>query len=148
MAAIRQAIEKNDVSGVRKLLRSSPKLSSAGFADSSTPLHLAAGNNCPEIVSLLVDAGAKLSDTYSGSGHTALSWAITVGAFKAAIKLARERGQKSFELRAALSLARFLDGQGRRDEARAALADIYGFFTEGHDTADLKTATSLLASLT
>ena len=87
MAAIRQAIEKNDVSGVRKLLRSSPKLSSAGFADGSTPLHLAAGNNCPEIVSLLVDAGAKLSDTYSGSGHTALSWAVTVEAFEAALKL-------------------------------------------------------------
>jgi len=68
--------------------------------------------------------------------------------FQAAIELARERGQKSFELRAALSLARFLDGQGRRDEARAALVDIYGFFTEGYDTADLKTAKSLLASLT
>jgi tetratricopeptide (TPR) repeat protein len=68
--------------------------------------------------------------------------------FQAAIELARERGQKSFELRAAISLARFLDQQGRRAEARAALADIYGFFTEGHATADLKTAKLLLASLT
>jgi len=68
--------------------------------------------------------------------------------YKAAIELASERGQKSFELRAAISIARFLDGQGRRNEARTALADSYSFFTEGHDTADLRTAKSLLASLT
>jgi predicted ATPase len=43
-----------------------------------------------------------------------------------------------------MSLARLLVGQGRRDEARAMLAEIYGWFTEGFDTADLKDAKALL----
>jgi predicted ATPase len=46
-----------------------------------------------------------------------------------------------------MSLARLLDEQGRRDEARAALAEIYGWFTEGFDTADLKDAKALLDEL-
>jgi predicted ATPase len=51
------------------------------------------------------------------------------------------------ELRATISLARLLAKQGRRDEARAMLADIYGWFTEGFDTADLKEAKALLDQL-
>jgi predicted ATPase len=50
-------------------------------------------------------------------------------------------------LRATVSLARLLNEQGKRDEARAMLADIYGWFTEGFDTADLKDAKSLLDEL-
>ena len=46
-----------------------------------------------------------------------------------------------------MSLARLLAKQGRRDEARAMLADIYGWFTEGFDTADLKDAKALLDEL-
>jgi predicted ATPase len=46
-----------------------------------------------------------------------------------------------------MSLARLLAKQGRRDEARATLADIYGWFTEGFDTADLKDAKVLLEEL-
>jgi tetratricopeptide (TPR) repeat protein len=67
--------------------------------------------------------------------------------FGAAIDLARARGERSFELRAAISLARVLEGEGRREEAHAALADVYGWFTEGFDTADLKTARALLDAL-
>ena len=52
-----------------------------------------------------------------------------------------------FELRATTSLARLLNSQGKRDEARAMLADIYNWFTEGFDTADLKDAKSLLDEL-
>jgi predicted ATPase len=52
------------------------------------------------------------------------------------------------ELRATTSLARLLDKQGHRDEARAMLADIYNWFTEGFDTADLKDAKALLDELT
>jgi predicted ATPase len=48
---------------------------------------------------------------------------------------------------AALSLARLLRDTGRRDEARAILAEIYNWFTEGFDTADLKDAKTLLADL-
>jgi hypothetical protein len=46
-----------------------------------------------------------------------------------------------------MSLARLLDKQGKRDEARAMLAEIYGWFTEGFDTADLKDAKTLLDEL-
>jgi predicted ATPase len=67
--------------------------------------------------------------------------------FRAAIEVARAQSARSWELRATTSLARLLDSQGRRDEARTMLAEIYGWFTEGFDTADLKDAKSLLAQL-
>jgi adenylate cyclase len=56
-------------------------------------------------------------------------------------------GAKALELGATTSLARLLDQQGRRDEARSMLAEIYNWFTEGFDTADLKDAKALLDSL-
>jgi predicted ATPase len=64
-----------------------------------------------------------------------------------AIGIAQRQEAKSWELRAGTSLARLLDKQGRRDEGRAALASIYGWFTEGFDTADLKDAKALLDDL-
>jgi tetratricopeptide (TPR) repeat protein len=64
-----------------------------------------------------------------------------------AIEIARRQGAKSLELRAACSLARLQRNTDRRDEARAMLADIYGWFTEGFDTADLKDAKALLDEL-
>jgi predicted ATPase/class 3 adenylate cyclase len=67
--------------------------------------------------------------------------------FYNAIELARRQQAKSLELRAAMSLTRLLAKQGRRDEARAMLAEIYGWFTEGFDTADLKDAKALLGEL-
>jgi len=54
---------------------------------------------------------------------------------------------KSLELRATTSLARLLASQDRRDEARAMLAEIYNWFTEGFDTADLIDAKTLLHEL-
>jgi predicted ATPase len=71
----------------------------------------------------------------------------TEASFHKAIAIAREQGAKSFELRAATSLAGLLAHQGRREEARALLAPIYGWFTEGFDTADLKEAKGLLNGL-
>ena len=67
--------------------------------------------------------------------------------FRSAIDLARSQDAKSWELRATTSLARMLAKQGKRDEARAMLADIYNWFTEGFDTADLKDAKTLLDEL-
>jgi class 3 adenylate cyclase/predicted ATPase len=64
-----------------------------------------------------------------------------------AIKKARQQGAKSLELRATTSLARMLMSTDRRDEARAMLAEIYNWFTEGFDTADLKDAKALLDQL-
>jgi predicted ATPase len=67
--------------------------------------------------------------------------------FKRAIETARKQSAKSWELRATTSFARLLARQGHRDEGRAMLADIYGWFTEGFDTADLKDAKALLDQL-
>ena len=64
--------------------------------------------------------------------------------FREAIALAQKMSAKAWELRATTSLARLLASQGRRDQARAMLAEIYGWFTEGFDTADLKDAKALL----
>jgi predicted ATPase len=65
--------------------------------------------------------------------------------FRQAIALARRQQAKSLELRAALSLTRLYQKQGRQAEARPALAECYGWFTEGFDTADLQEAKTLLA---
>src|SRR5229473_1905384 len=67
--------------------------------------------------------------------------------FERAIGIAGRQSAKSHELRATMSLARLLAKQGRRDEARTMLTDIYGWFTEGFDTADLKDAKALLDEL-
>jgi predicted ATPase len=67
--------------------------------------------------------------------------------FGESIIMARSLGAKAWELRTTMSLARLLDGQGRRDEARTMLAEIYNWFTEGFDTADLKDAKALLDEL-
>lgn len=64
-----------------------------------------------------------------------------------AITVARDQRAKSWELRAATSLARFWQGQGKRNDAYELLAPIYGWFTEGFDTRDLKEAKSLLEEL-
>ena len=67
--------------------------------------------------------------------------------FEQALLIAREQQAKSLELRAATSLARLWCEQGRRSEARELLAPVYGWFTEGFDTADLKEAKRLLDEL-
>jgi class 3 adenylate cyclase/tetratricopeptide (TPR) repeat protein len=64
--------------------------------------------------------------------------------FREAIALAQNMRAKGWELRASTSLARLLAKHGKRDEARVMLADIYNWFTEGFDTADLKDAKALL----
>jgi tetratricopeptide (TPR) repeat protein len=67
--------------------------------------------------------------------------------FQRAIDLARQQQAKSWELRAAMSLCRLWQRQGKREEARQLLAEIYGWFTEGFDTPDLKDAGALLEEL-
>jgi predicted ATPase len=64
-----------------------------------------------------------------------------------ALDVARRQEAKSLELRAAMSLARLWQEQGKRAEAHALLAPIYGWFTEGFDTADLQDAKALLEAL-
>ena len=61
--------------------------------------------------------------------------------------MARQQQAKSWELRAAVSLARLWQQQGQQAEARALLMPVYGWFTEGLDTADLQEARALLDAL-
>jgi predicted ATPase len=67
--------------------------------------------------------------------------------FQHALGVARRQHAKSWELRAAMSMARLWRDQGKREEARELLAPIYGWFTEGFDTLDLKEAKALLDEL-
>ena len=67
--------------------------------------------------------------------------------FHTALDVARHQQAKSWELRAATSLARLWQQQGKTTEARDLLAPVYDWFTEGFDTADLKDAKTLLAEL-
>jgi predicted ATPase len=67
--------------------------------------------------------------------------------FQQALDVARRQQAKALELRAALSLSRLWQQQGRHDEARQLLAPIYGWFTEGFDTRDLQEAKEQLETL-
>ena len=67
--------------------------------------------------------------------------------FERALSVARQQQTKSFELRAAMSLARLWRDQGKVQQARELLAPVYGWFTEGFDTRDLKEAKALLEEL-
>ena len=74
--------------------------------------------------------------------------AADIGAhFQAALAIARDQSAKSFELRAAISLARLWRDQGKRAEARNVLALVHGWFIEGFDTPDLLEARALLDQL-
>jgi predicted ATPase len=93
--------------------------------------------------------GAALeAELYRLQGEALLAGAGTVSEAETAIEqgidVARRQNAKSWELRAAMSLARLRRQQGRREEAAALLAPILGWFTEGFDTADLQEAKTLL----
>jgi len=67
--------------------------------------------------------------------------------FDGALRVARQQRSKSWELRAAMSMARLWRSQGKPQQARELLAPVYGWFTEGFDTLDLKEAKALLDGL-
>jgi predicted ATPase len=84
-----------------------------------------------------------------GTGHQtpAAALAAAEACFQQALAVARRQQARSLELRAAMSLSRLWQCQGKGVEARALLTSIYGWFTEGFDTADLREARMLLADL-
>ena len=67
--------------------------------------------------------------------------------FERALAVARQQQAKSWELRAVMSMARLWRDQGKPQQARELLAPVYGWFTEGFDTRDLKEAKALLEEL-
>ena len=99
--------------------------------------------------SSILSRGERAGDIQA-AGRTAIeTWQFeqAEASFREAIALASSMRSKAWELRATMSLASLLASQGRRDEACAMLAEIYNWFTEGFDTADLKEAKALLAEL-
>ncbi|WP_036019174.1 adenylate/guanylate cyclase domain-containing protein [Bradyrhizobium sp. WSM1743] len=92
------------------------------------------------------------AETYRIAGEIALMLPAPDAAkaeayFEGALAIAREQQAKSWELRAAMSMARLWRGLGKPQQAHDLLAPIYGWFTEGFDTLDLKRAKALLAEL-
>jgi predicted ATPase len=120
---------------------------------------LAIGN--PQAALEAVAAGLKGVDKTGGApleaqlhrlgGEALLAGAGTASEAETAIEnginVARRQNAKSWELRAAMSMARLWRDRGRRAEARDLLAPIYGWFTEGFDTRDLQEARALLGTL-
>jgi predicted ATPase len=97
--------------------------------------------------------GDLLAEAYRLQGELLLRQALpdatqAQACFQRAIDIARHQQAKSWELRAALSLSRLWQQHGKRSAARELLAPVYGWFTEGFDTADLQEAKALLTALT
>jgi predicted ATPase len=101
-------------------------------------------------------AGGDVSRTIPAQGNTEISMLAEAeepvlteaeACFRRALDIARHQQAKSPELRAAMSLARLWQQQGKREAARGLLAPVYGWFTEGFDTADLQDARALLETL-
>jgi predicted ATPase len=110
----------------------------------------------PEATLASVAAGLKggallEEELYRLRGEALLASTETISdaetAMQRGIGVARRQNAKSWELRGAMSLARLWAGQGRRTEARDLLAPVYGWFTEGFGTPDLKDAKALLDEL-
>jgi predicted ATPase len=105
-----------------------------------------------EALTVVDKTGARSSELYRLKGELLLqqnsdNQAEAETCFHQAIAIAQNQQAKSFELRTATSLARLWQQQGKRQEAYDLLAPVYGWFTEGFDTLDLKDAKTLLDEL-
>ena len=107
-------------------------------------------------VNVGVEVGSAASVCVNPAAKVPTAWVwIRIGSsvgvaescFKQALESAQWQQAKSWELRTALSLSRLWVTQGKKEEARGLLSEIYGWFTEGFDTADLKDAKALLDEL-
>src|SRR5262249_41690362 len=99
---------------------------------------------------LLLQQSTRAAFSQAATGATAiveddpLAFANVEACFAQSIKIAQRQEAKSLELRAVMSVARLYQNQGRQDEARQLLVQIYDKFTEGFDTVDLREAKALL----
>jgi predicted ATPase len=110
-------------------------------------LQQAAGMGASRIAPVEEDPLNQGEAPRAGSGLDRAGPAATIEAescFRQALEVAHRQSAKSLELRAVMSLSRLLQKQGKKEEAQRMLAEIYGWFTEGFDTRDLKEAKALL----
>ena len=147
IASLRAGLPPGRTGGVRSL----------GFALLTTAL--VEEGEYPEAMTLITEALQGVEATGEGMWNPELhrsrglvllaqnKLAEGEASIRQALELARKQQAKSWELRAATSLAQLWGEQGRRAEARELLAPVYGWFTEGFDTADLKEAKALLDGL-
>ena len=159
-------VKSGDVTEGMSLLRSGSAAYRATGAELYTPYHVAllaaasgVAGQVEEALRLLDDAllmvdrtgeGWFAAEIYRHKGQLMLRQGQPEPAeefYRKALSIAREQEAKLWELRAAVSLARIRRDQGRSSEARDHLAPIYGWFTEGFDTPDLKEAKALLEAL-
>ena len=125
----RQAEAEAEVGGVESAL---------AMVDDALTMSERTGQHWPDAELHRVRGDVLVRATQSGAAEAA---------FAHAIEVARRQRTRSFELRAAMSMARLWRDQGKRDQARELLAPVYGWFTEGFDTLDLKEAKALLDEL-
>jgi predicted ATPase len=152
MAQMRQGIAALRATGAklalpRMLVRLAEASGNSGQAEEGLCL-------LAEALTVMDDTGERryAAELYRIKGELLLQQAIPNAAqaeacFQQALAVAQLQQAKSWELRAALSLARLWQRQGKRQEAQHLLAPIYGWFTEGFDTADLQEAKALLEEL-
>jgi predicted ATPase len=160
-------VRNGDLMEGMSLLRSGVAAYRATGAEAWTPYHIALLASAGEIAEQVNEAVILLDDAlqiveatgerwfaaelYRHKGQLLLRQRHPEAAeelYRKALSIAREQQSKMRELRAAASLARLRRDQGRRAEARDLLAPVYGWFTEGFDTVDLKEAKALLDELT
>jgi predicted ATPase len=119
----------------------------AGHLESATAALNNAATISDELGETFWQAGTMCVEGDLTLARSAGDWRAAQDLYSRAIAIAREQQAKSLELRAGTRLARLWGVQGRRAEARELLAPIYGWFTEGFDTRDLKEAKALLDEL-
>jgi predicted ATPase len=160
-------VENGDVVEGISLLHSGSLASRATGAESWIPYHTAILASAYEIAGQIGEAVTQLDDALQTVERTGMRWLaaelhrhkgrmllrqghseVAEELYRKALRIAMEQEAKLWELRAAVSLARLRRDHDRRAESRDLLAPIYGWFTEGFDTADLKDAKALLDELT
>ena len=160
-------VKNGDVAEGISLLRSGSAAYRATGAEVWMPYHIALLARACEIAGQIEEAVTLLDDALQIVERTGERWfaaelnrhkgqlllrqghsEAAEELYRKALSIAEEQEAKLWELRAAVSLARLRRDQGRRAEARDLLAPVYGWFTEGFDTADLKEAKALLDELT
>jgi class 3 adenylate cyclase/predicted ATPase len=159
-------VKNGDVAEGISLLRSGSTAFRATGAEAWMPHYIALLAGACEIAGQVEEAATLLDDALQIAGRTGERWfaaelnrhkgqlllrqgqpEAAEGLYRKALSIAREQEAKLWELRAAMSLARLRRDQGRCEEARDLLAPVYGWFTEGFDTPDLKEAKALLDEL-